>query len=82
MKYFLRKSLYIIALLIICTLLSCRKYGHGYIEGTVYEKGTNIPIKGAKVYLHSNHNDGIDKPSKEKLDSTTTDANGNYKFYF
>ena len=35
----------------ILLLLSCKKYGHGYVEGTVYDRGSNKVIEGATVSI-------------------------------
>ena len=45
------KAYFFVFLIIIGSFYSCKKYGNGYIKGTVYEIGTGIPYKNAVVYL-------------------------------
>ena len=59
---------------LVISLISCKKYGDGYVKGTVVEKGTNIPIAGADMYLKYWSNS---KPGNTFI-QTYTDANGNY----
>ncbi|MES2761856.1 MAG: carboxypeptidase-like regulatory domain-containing protein [Bacteroidota bacterium] len=56
---------------------SCKRSGRGYVDGHVYETGTNIPIAGAKILLV------FYRTSEGAVSQTKTDANGYFKIpYF
>jgi hypothetical protein len=72
-----------LAILIFFSLLfSCKKYGDGYIKGTVGESDTGNPIPGAKVYLEKWKTHQISDAPIERIDSTTTGNSGEYYFKF
>lgn len=61
-------------------IFSCKKYGHGYIKGTVYETGSELPIEGATVIIqHWKSNCGS---CSYLYDSVFTDSQGKFIFYF
>ncbi len=53
----------------------CKKSGNGYVQGNIYETGTNIPIEGAIIILNRSWH-GSDP---ERVDITKTDGSGHYK---
>jgi len=57
---------------------SCKKYGFGYIEGTVYDCRTSLPIKNANIQVtrafHGNQ--------EEIYATAITDANGHFKIKY
>lgn len=59
-------------------LISCKKWGNGYVEGHIYENGTNEPIKNMRVNFYSEHygNTG------EALGDVYTNENGYYKISY
>jgi len=70
------KNIFIPLLLILCLISSCKKYGEGYIEGTVYEVGTNIPLAGIPIILDDS------APGGSSFMVTHTDKNGHYLIYY
>jgi hypothetical protein len=72
----------ILTFLFFACILSCKKYGHGYIKGTVLETGTESTIEGATVILKY-WKSTCESCAKEYLyDSTITDSQGKFVFYF
>jgi hypothetical protein len=69
----------LIIYIILCTtilLFSCKRSGSGYVDGHVYEAGTNTPIPGAKIMLTSY------RTSEAAIGQTKTDANGYFKISY
>ncbi|MES2515519.1 MAG: carboxypeptidase-like regulatory domain-containing protein [Bacteroidota bacterium] len=65
--------------IIVCStilLFSCKRSGSGYVDGHVYEAGTNTPISGAKITLSYYHT------SEAVVNQTKTDANGYFKIRY
>jgi len=61
---------------------SCKKYGDGYVKGTIYEKGFGTSYYNAVVYLQRwKHGDKGFVPD-EILDSVITNSSGEYYFSF
>ncbi len=77
-----RLKKYLIIFVILIVVFSCKKYGHGYIKGTVYESGSNNPLSNVKITFGKWKKHPISGPYEyEILDSTFTDSNGEYIFY-
>ncbi len=66
------------SLLFILSFFSCNKWGKGYVEGYIYEKGTNNPVSNTKIRLVSSHygNQG------NILGEVKSDANGHFKISY
>jgi hypothetical protein len=76
---FIRKLLIAITLLLLAG--SCKKYGNGYVEGTVYETGTNAPMPGVQMYYGKWKKKPVSGEAEfERLGTTVTDSNGHYRF--
>jgi len=73
------KYLFIPSLLILCVIFSCKKYGEGYVGGTVYEVGTNLPIAGIPVTI--GYYTGSQSPYVP-VSTTHTDNSGHYLLYY
>jgi len=76
--------------LILLTITSCKKYGHGELSGHVYETGTNAPIPNATITLVES-NSGMHPFSgkssnpniwSKTIETEVTDSEGKYVFYF
>jgi len=64
-------------------LIGCKKETPTSITGHVLEFDTNKPIEGALIYLYGGDSDGnFSNPGAylEKIDSTTSAADGSYHF--
>ncbi len=59
--------------------ISCKKYGEGYVEGTVYEVGTNMPIAGIPVTI--GYFTGPSTPYVT-VSNSHTDNSGHYLLYY
>ena len=69
--------------LIIISFSSCKKYGDGYVIGTVYETNTNNPLTEVKVYLERKKISHIESNYDFFIiDSCLTNPSGTYKFSF
>jgi hypothetical protein len=79
----MRTLKHILTFILFGCVISCKKYGHGYISGTVYENGTELPIQGASVILrHSESTNCKSCATVEMFDSTLTDSQGKFILYF
>jgi hypothetical protein len=76
------KHLLYLLLLILAFGSSCRKSISDYcVEGTVRSTFDNSPVAGATVELIGKRSDGFSSTT-ESIESTSTDANGRYRFKF
>lgn len=71
---------YIFILCITVVSGSCKKYGHGYVKGTVLETGTETPLAGATIILKY-WKDGCSS-CPYFYDSTYTDSQGKFIIYY
>ncbi len=67
--------------------VSCKKYGDGYISGTVYEKGSNAPVPNTevsilRVYQKYDLQGSVQHQNTEIISSTLSDNDGYYKINF
>lgn len=67
--------------------ISCKKYGDGYISGTVYETGSNSPVANTevsilRVYQKYDLHGSVQHQNTEIIASALSDNNGNYKISF
>ena len=74
-------------MIIVCCLAlllpACKKYGNGYVEGTVYETGSNAVIPGVQMFYGKWKKRPISGDvDYELLGSTLTDNSGHYRFNF
>ena len=68
----------ILTLCCITFFISCKKSGDGYVDGYVYETGTNTPVSGVEISIEQRHNGN----QGELLSTTTSDASGHYALYY
>ncbi len=68
-------KLYKIIFILFILFQSCQKVGNGYIKGTVYETGTDVPMKNAMIRVSRTWHAG----NPLVVGYTTTDENGKYK---
>jgi|GEM_PF-6760857 len=57
---------------------SCKKYGDGYVKGTVLETGSKTPLKNVKVVLNETTND----LSGKEIKTTYTDDQGKFTIQY
>jgi hypothetical protein len=67
---------------IVLLWIGCSKNGSESVEGRVLEYGTNKPIANATVYLMEVKGTFLGPSGSSKIDSTTSDHNGRYKFTY
>lgn len=67
---------------VVFTWQSCSKNGSESVEGRVLEYGSNKPIANATVYLMEVKGTFLGPSGSSKIDSTTSDQNGRYKFTY
>lgn len=73
----------IFSLVIILFFSTCKKYGDGYVKGTVEEKGTGQKIPDATIKLiHWIKNPKPNEPENEIIQIATTNNIGEYKINF
>lgn len=67
-------------LLCICIIFSCKKYGDGYVKGTVTQKVSNLPLPGVSVFLRESKKHQKDGAAStgSTVDTAVTDKDGNY----
>src|SRR5690606_32185691 len=84
MKMHLNSNLFslLFCVLITLTCQSCTKNGSESVEGSVLEYGSNKPIPNATVYLMEVKGTFLGPSGSSKIDSTTSDHNGRYKFTY
>jgi hypothetical protein len=70
----------VIILLLVVSLIACKKFGRGYIEGVVSETGTDAPIEGATIILKYWQSNCAECPYL--YDSVHTDGDGRFILYF
>jgi hypothetical protein len=63
-------------------VIGCSKNGSESVEGRVLEFGSNKPIPNATVYLMEVKGTFLGPSGSSKIDSTTSDHNGRYKFTY
>ena len=67
---------------IVITWQGCTKNGSESVEGTVLEYGSNKPVPNATVYLMEVKGTILGPSGSSKIDSTTSDHEGRYKFTY
>jgi hypothetical protein len=84
MKMYLKSNLFslLFCVLIALTGQGCNKNGSESVEGRVLEYGTNKPIANATVYLMEVKGTFLGPSGSSKIDSTTSDHEGRYKFTY
>jgi hypothetical protein len=80
------KRILILFVILFIAFASCKKYGTGYIRGTVTEIGTGLPFPNVVVYLErwENYDWGSSKTNilLTIIDSMITDSKGQYNLSF
>ncbi len=82
-KCFVKKILLLIFILAVF-LFSCKKYGNGYVKGTVTNITTYSPAEGVAVILivEKKEAKGSSYYTTNVIETTTTDADGSYRINF